>query len=99
MENALFIVTAIVNPANAQELPGYQAQAMESIKAHGGSPVSRFKTVESLSGDDSPEMVAVMTFPSAQDIKDMINSEAFQALNDLRAKVFSKLNMMISESL
>ena len=100
MENkALFMVTAIVNPAHAKELPGYQAQAMETIQTFGGTPVSRFKTIESLSGADSPEMVAVMAFPTTEDIKNMVNSDAFQALNDLRARVFSKLNLMISESL
>ncbi len=87
-------MTAIVNKENMAELPGYQASTMKVITAHGGKPVSKFKVEESLSGDDSPEMLVVMEFPSAKSIKAMVEGEDFQALSELRARVFSKLNLM-----
>lgn len=65
----------------------------------GGQPIGRYKTIESLSGEDSPETLAVVQFPSAEAIKNMLNSEAFKALAKLRSRVFSKLNLMLCTTL
>jgi len=93
------VINAIVDKANIEELPTYIGSVMEVITENGGKTLSRFKTVESLSGEGSPEMVSIIEFPSAESIRNMVNGAPFQALSDLRARVFSKLNMMISESM
>ena len=40
-------------------------------------------------------MIAIIEFPNAGIIKDMVNGKEFMSLSDMRSRVFSKLNMMI----
>ena len=96
---AVLIINAIVNKEHMDELPGYLASVMQVFGKNNGKPVSRYKTVDQLLGKASPEMVAILEFPSAEVIKTMVESEDFLALADLRARVFSKLNMVTCEAM
>ncbi len=95
----LLVITANVNKQNIAELPEYLGAVMQIFVQNGGKPVGRYKTVNSLMGEDSPEMMAIVAFDDAQTIKDLVSGEAFQGLADLRERVFSKLNMLISETI
>ncbi len=64
---------------------------MQIFTKNGGIPLYRFKKVEVLIGDKSPEMTAIIEFPSTEIIKKMIESDDFVALSDLRSRVFSEL--------
>ena len=44
-------------------------------------------------------MVAIFQFPTVAVIKEMMAIPEFQAISELRARVFSKINMMIVEEL
>ncbi|MEO9802667.1 MAG: DUF1330 domain-containing protein [Reichenbachiella sp.] len=94
-ENAVLVINAIVNKANMAEVPEYLGSVMKIFGQHGGKPIGRYKTTESISGDDSPEMVAILEFPSAETIKAMVSGSEFQSLGEQRSRVFSKLNMVI----
>ena len=99
-ENKTFlIITAIVNKQNNIELPEYLGGVMQIFGQNGGKPIARYKTISSLVGSESPEMMAVIEFNSPKIIEDMVKGEAFEALAGQRARVFSKLNMIISESM
>jgi uncharacterized protein (DUF1330 family) len=99
-ENKTFLViTAIVNKQNMAEVPEYLGSVMQIFGENGGKPVSRYKTIHSLVGDESPEMMAVIEFDTPQTIEDMVNGEAFNALAGQRARVFTKLNMIISQNM
>ncbi len=93
------VITAIVDKQNIAEVPEYLGSVMQIFGQNGGKPVGRYKTINSLIGDQSPEMMAVIEFESAKIIEDMVNGEAFKALAGQRARVFTKLNMIISQNM
>lgn len=99
-ENKTFLViTAIVNKQNIAEVPEYLGSVMQIFGQNGGKPVGRYKTVNALVGEESPEMMAVIEFDNAKIIEDMVKGEAFNALAEQRARVFTKLNMIISQNM
>ena len=93
------VITAIVDKQNIAEVPEYLGSVMQIFGQNGGKPVGRYKTVNALVGEESPEMMAVIEFDSPKTIEDMVNGEAFNALSEQRAKVFTKLNMIISQTM
>jgi uncharacterized protein (DUF1330 family) len=44
-------------------------------------------------------MMAVIEFDSPKTIEEMVNGEAFNALAEQRARVFTKLNMIICQNM
>ncbi len=93
------VITAIVNKQNMAELSEYLGSVTQIFDQNGGKPVGRYKTINSLVGEASPEMMAVIEFDNPKTIEDMVQGEAFNALSELRARVFTKLNLMISQSM
>ena len=93
------VIIAIVNKQNIVEVPEYLGSVMQIFGQNGGKPIGRYKTINSLVGDESPEMMAVIEFDSPKSIEDMVNGEAFNALAEQRARVFTKLNMIISQNM
>ena len=62
--------------------------------------MQRWKTVEQVMGHGGIKAIAVFEFPSAQSIKNMMESEEFNALNDLRRKAYKQeVDLMICETL
>jgi uncharacterized protein (DUF1330 family) len=92
---SFLVINAIVDKQNMAELQEYLGSVMQIFGKNGGKPVGRYKTIEQLSGKDSPEMIAIIEFPDTSVIKDMVNGEEFLSLSDMRSRVFSKLNMMV----
>ena len=93
--NSNLVISAIVNKENAAELKEYLGSVMQIFGKNGGKVAGRYQTVDKLMGTESPEMLAIIEFPDAGTIKEMVSGEDFLALADMRARVFSKLNMMI----
>ena len=94
-EKVKLIINAIPNKENMPEVQSYLGNMMPVISKHGGSVVQRYKTIEQLAGENSPEMIVIFEFPDAQSIKTMIDSDGFQGLAESRAKAFTHLNLMI----
>ena len=101
MENSktFLVITAIVNKQNIAEVPEYLGGVMKIFGQNGGKPVGRYKTINSLIGEGSPEMMAIIEFDNPKTIEDMISGEDFNDLAELRARVFTKLNMVISQNM
>ena len=97
--NAILVINAIVNKENMAELPTYLEGIKQVFGKYGAKPVARYKTVEQLAGEDSPEMVSISSFENVEAIQTLIKSEEFRALSELRARVFSKLNIMTCQEL
>jgi uncharacterized protein (DUF1330 family) len=89
------VINAIVNKENKAELSEYLDKTFQMFKANGGKPVGKYKAVESLGGEGSPEMIAIIAFPDDQKIKEMMNSKDFENLGELRSRVFDKLNLVL----
>jgi uncharacterized protein (DUF1330 family) len=98
-QKTVLMINANINKENMAEVQSYLGQIMPIFIKNGGQPVARYKTIQLLAGDENPEMTAIVEFPDAAAIDAAINSEDFNALAELRARVFTKLNMMICASL
>ena len=98
-KKTFLVITAIVNKQNIAEVPEYLGSVMQIFGQNGGKPVGRYKTINSLVGEESPEMMAVIEFDSSGTIEDMVNGEAFNALAEQRARVFTRLNMIICQNM
>ena len=92
-------INAVVNKANSMELPGYLKQMMKIFEDSGGTPIARYKVVENIAGDRAPEMIAIISFPDAQTIKDMIEGEGYKALGEKRSRIFEHLDLVICAGL
>jgi uncharacterized protein (DUF1330 family) len=77
----------------------YLESIMPVFGKNGGKPIARYKAVEQLMGEQGPEMVALIEFPSRDTIKSMISSNDFKALDDLRQRAFKKLNLIICDEM
>jgi uncharacterized protein (DUF1330 family) len=93
------VITAIVNKQNIAAVPEYLGSVMQIFGENGGKPLGRYKTINSLIGEESPEMMAVIEFDSPKTIENMVKGEAFNSLAEQRARVFNKLNMIISQNM
>lgn len=97
--NANLIINAIINKENIAELQPYLAAIGPVFAENGGKPIVKYKATDQLAGVDGPEMIAIFQFPDATTIKTMVEGEAFKGLAELRARVFSKLNLTICEEM
>jgi len=93
------LINAIPNPEKMAGLQQYLQGIMPIFMSHGGVPVGRFKTVEQLVGEGGIKMTAIIAFPNADAIKEVVASEAFKALAPLRSEVFNQLDLMVCESM
>ena len=98
-KKTFLVITAIVNQQNITEVPEYLGSVMKIFGQSGGVPVGRYKTINTLVGEESPEMMAVIEFDNPRTIEDMLTGEAFYALAEQRKRVFTKLNMIISQNM
>ena len=68
---------------------------MPVLASGGGIPVGRYRATEQVGGTDGPNSIAVLEFPSAQSIKDVLAGDGYNALNELRSEVFLRVDRMI----
>jgi len=92
---AILVINAILNKENMTEVQSYLGKIAPVFGKNGGKPIGRYKTVQQMEGTDSPEIIALIEFPNAEVINEMINGEDFNSLAESRAKAFTKLNIMI----
>lgn len=94
------VVNAIPNTDDMASFQAYLSQIVGVFKKFGGSGMQRWKTAEQVMGHGGIKTIAVVEFPTAQLIKDMMASEDFNALNDLRKKAYrQEVDLMICEDL
>ncbi len=97
-QKAMLLITAEVNKENASEVPSYLQQIQPVFARNGAKPLGRYKTIRTVAGANSPDILTVFEFSNAQVIDAMIESEEFTALEKLRSRVFTELNLMICVS-
>jgi len=100
-ENKTFlIVNAIPNTNDLASFQSYISQIIGIFTKFGGNGMQRWKTSEQIMGQGGIKAIAVFEFPTGQSIKDMLASEEFNALNDLRKKAYKQeVDLMICETL
>ena len=97
-QKGIMVITAIVNKANIDELPSYLEQIGSIFGKNNARPMGRYKAFQNLAGTDSPEIISIFEFDNIDTINIMVQSDEFTGLANLRARVFSKLNMIICTS-
>ena len=100
-DNKTFLViNAIPNTDDMPSFKLYISQIIEIFAKFGGTGMQRWKTTEQVMGQGGIKAIAVFEFPSVQSIKDMMVSEEFNALNNLRKKAYKQeVDLMICENL
>jgi uncharacterized protein (DUF1330 family) len=94
------VVNAIPNNDDMASFQSYLSQIIGIFTKFGGSGMQRWKTTEQVMGQGGIKAIAVFEFPSPQAIKDMMASEDFNALNELRKKAYKQeVDLMICETL
>ena len=91
---AFLVVTSTPNPDKMDLMEKYASQIMPILMKGGGEPVSRYGVVEQLRGEGAPKSIAVVKFPSAQAIKDVLATDAYKALEELRTQAFKSVDIM-----
>ena len=94
------IVNAIPNTGDIPSFQSYLSQIIGIFTKFGGTNMQRFKTTEQIMGQGGIKAIAVVEFPDAQSIRDMIASEDFHSLDELRKKAFVReVDLMIGETM
>ncbi len=94
------IVNAVPNMEDITSFQSYISQIVGVFAKFGGSGMQRWKTIEQVMRQGGIKAIAVFEFPSAQAIKNMLESIEFNALNDLRKKAYKQeVDLMICETL
>ena len=98
-DKAFLIINAIADKENTEAMQAYVGKIGPVFEKNGGKFIAKYKVTEQLAGEQGPEVMAIAEFPNNEAIKEMVNSEDFKALAELRAKAYSKLNLMISSEM
>lgn len=96
-QKVILIATAKVNKSKMEDLKSYLEQAGPLTEKFGGQGVAKYKTIQEIAGEESPELISVTEFPNVDAINKMVNSSEFKALAELRSSAFNKLNLIICE--
>ena len=101
MTNKTFlIVNAVPNVDDMVSFQSYISQILDVFTKFGGNGIQRWKKKEQVMGQGGIKAIADFEFPTEQSIKEMIASEDFNALNELRKKAYiQEVDLMICETL
>ena len=97
-DKTTLVVTALPNPAEMPAVQAYLKGVMPLLMGAGGTVVSRLKTTAVLSGRPAG-MVLVMDFESEQAVREMLASDAYQALVPGRDRGFTEFNMLLAQGM
>ena len=96
---AFLVINATPNPENMSLLPEYLSGMMPVFGKFQGEMLSKYKVSEQLVGNGQTKMIAIISFANTQNAKAVIESDEYKALAELRAKVFTNLDIMLSEGM
>lgn len=87
-EKTFLVINAIPNMEEMESFQLYLSQIVPIFMKFGATNMQRFKPIEQVMGNGGIKATAVFEFPNPQAVKDMIASDAFNALNNLRKKAY-----------
>ena len=96
VDQTFLVVEATPDPANADDLQKYGAQAYSLMAKHGGVPVANYKVESAMDSQEKPAMIAVFSFPSPQAIQDLlVNDSEYQQIVPFRDKGFRNFRLFV----
>jgi uncharacterized protein (DUF1330 family) len=99
MTDVYLTVTATPNPDNQAEMSDYLGKVMPLLMSAGGKPVNRFKASKVITGDPGFALIMIMAFPNAEAIETFFAGDEYRPLIPIRDKAFSRIDILIMESL
>lgn len=97
-EHATLVVTAVPHPDEMASVQEYLKGVMPLLVGAGGKVVKRLKTSTVVNGRPSG-MTLVMDFESADAITEMFDSDAYQALLEVRDRGFAEMNIIVAQAM
>lgn len=94
---ATMIVNGWINPEGKEALSEYVQASTPLFAEAGGHLISRYQIAKTVLGNESPNLVVLMSFDNAQSIQGVFDLEAYKELIPLREKGFRKLEVCIAE--
>jgi uncharacterized protein (DUF1330 family) len=91
------LVSATVQMKNPEKFKEYASKVPETMDAHGGKMIARGKMVKQLAGEYAHQVEAIFEFPTQEAAQAWYDSDAYQALVDLRNEA-AHVNIAILES-
>lgn len=98
-EKTFLLINTIPNPEDPEAFQLYISKIIPLFQSYGGKAIGRYKTLEQVMGDSGIKASAIFEFPAAGTIKEMIASEEFNALNELRKKAYKQVDLLICDML
>ncbi|MEM9330797.1 MAG: DUF1330 domain-containing protein [Pseudomonadota bacterium] len=97
MSKVTLISLGTINPIGQDDFKIYAEKAPNLLLQAGGTPVRKMKVHELIKGENGPQTVFMMDFPSAEALKGVFDTEEYKALIPHRDKAFSQLTLLIAE--
>lgn len=97
-DNKYLIINAIPNAQNMEDFQMYLSKIVPLFIENGGEKIDRYKTIKQLMGIGGVIMFGIFKFPSIDVIEEMMASDEFNDLNELRSRAFSQLDLMVCET-
>lgn len=94
LENTL-VITVKVNKENMAEMPKYVEAINPIMQQFGGKKIAEYGSKEQLRTAGGPDKVVIIEFKDKATIQELVKSEGFTALEELRSRVFTDLTMSI----
>jgi uncharacterized protein (DUF1330 family) len=96
----LLMINAIPNLEDKLSFQLYKTQIKDVFKKFGGIKIHNWKSIEQLMGNGGIKSIAIFEFPNITLVKEMLSSNEFYSLNDLRKKAYKQeVDLMICESI
>ena len=96
-EPGILVAIGTPDPDQQEALQAYVTAAGELAAANGAKPIGRYKFAEALAGEDFPDLVVIMQFPSAQALRDAFAADEYKKLIPARDKGFKELRIFRAE--
>ncbi len=97
--SAFLLISGTPDPDKSVQLQEYVSKVMAIHAAAGGKAVGKYSISEQLVGDGGAKLMAIIEYPNAEAVRNVVESEAFNALNTLRDEVYLDLNLMIGNAM
>ncbi|WP_420386347.1 DUF1330 domain-containing protein [Roseivirga sp.] len=91
------IVIAFVNPAEPKAFDHYASSMRELYTSVGAEIVDRYPVSHLSIGEDKPDFILIVSFPSEEALRKLFESKEYQELIAFREKAFKKLTVYLSK--
>lgn len=90
------IIMGFINPQEQEAFEFYKTEINKQYEQVGAVVTDRYPVLQVLAGEEKPDFVMVVEFPSPQALQQVFASTEYQKLVPYREKGFSKLNVFLS---